>query len=94
MKVFLDDFAVYSRRTDHFEHLQLCLEKCRQGRLSLNPIKCAFGVTSRTLLGHIVSREGFVVDPDKVKAIIEAPPPTNTLRRYASSWVKFDGTVE
>ena len=24
-QVFLDDFAVYSRKTEHFEHLQLCL---------------------------------------------------------------------
>ena len=32
MQVFLDDFVVYSKRTDHFKHLQLCLEKCRQGR--------------------------------------------------------------
>ena len=77
MQVFLDDFAVYSNRTDHFTHLQLCLEKCRQGRLSLNPTKCAFGVTSGTLLGHIVSQEGIVVDPDKVKTVLEAPPPTN-----------------
>ena len=29
MQVFLDDFVVYNRRTDHFIHLQLCLEKCR-----------------------------------------------------------------
>ena len=77
MQVFLDDFAVYSRKADHFEHLRLCLEKCRKGRLSLNPAKCAFGVMSGTLLGHIVSQEGIAVDPDKVKAIIEATPPTN-----------------
>ena len=60
-----------------FEHLRLCLEKCREGRFSLNPGKCAFGVTSGTLLGHIVSQEGITVDPDKVKAILEAPAPTN-----------------
>ena len=28
-------------------------------------------------LGHIVSEEGFAVDPNKVKAILEAPTPTN-----------------
>ena len=43
----------------------------------MNPAKCAFGVTSGTLLGQIVSREGIAVNPDKVKAIMEAPPPTN-----------------
>ena len=77
MQVFLDDFAIYSRRTDHFEHLRLCLERCQQGRLSLNPVKCAFGVTSGTLLGHIVSWDGIAVDLDEVKAIMEVPPPTN-----------------
>ena len=77
MQVFLDDFVVYSRKTDHFDHLRLCLEWCRQGRLSLNPAKCAFGVTSGTLLGHIVSEEGIAVDPDKVTAILEAPTPIN-----------------
>ena len=72
MQVFLDDFVVYSWKTEHFEHLRLCLERCRQGRLSLNPAKSALGVTTGALLGHIVNQEGIVVDPDKVKAIMEA----------------------
>ena len=75
--MFLDDFVVYSRKAEHFEHLRLCLEKCRKGQLSLNPTKCAFGVTSGTLLGHIVSQEGIAVNLDKVRAILEAPVPTN-----------------
>ena len=49
MQVFLDDFAVYSSRVDHFKQLQLCLEKCGQGRLSLNPAKYAFRERSGTL---------------------------------------------
>ena len=77
MQVFLDDFAVYSRHGEHLDHLRLCLEKCREYRLSLNPAKCVFGVASGNLLGHVVSREGIAVDPDKVKAILEAPAPTN-----------------
>ena len=36
-----------------------------------------FGVTSGTLLGHIVSQEGIAVDLDKVKAILETLTPTN-----------------
>ena len=85
MQVFLDDFVVYSWKIDHF---RLCLEWCRQGRLSLNPTKCAFGVTSGTLLGHIVSEEGIAVDPDKVKAILEAPAPIN-----AKAFSRFLGQI-
>ena len=46
-------------------------------RLSLNPAKCVFGVTSGDLLSHIVSKDGIAVDPDKVRAIVEAPTPNN-----------------
>ena len=35
--------------------------------------KCIFGVTSRELLGHIVSQKGIEADPDNIKAIQEMP---------------------
>jgi hypothetical protein len=77
MQVCLDDFAVFGTRKANLQHVELCLEKCRKARLSLNPAKCAFAVTSGMLLGHIVSKEGIAMDPDKVKAILEAPAPHN-----------------
>ena len=80
MHVFLDDFVVYNKEADRLEHLRLCLDKCRSTRLSLKPTKCAFGVTSGTLLGHIVSQEGTAVDSDKVKARIEALTPKNAFK--------------
>ena len=83
MQVFLDDFAVYGTATDHLQQLQLCLERCRVSRLSLNPAKCDFGVTSGSLLGHIVSREGIAVDPNKVTAITQAKTLANA---KALSW--------
>ena len=88
MHVFLDDFVVYNWRTDHFEHLRLYLERCRQGRLSLNPTKCIFGVPNKALLGHTVSKDGIVVDPDKVKAILQGPAPTT-----AKSLSRFLGKI-
>ena len=45
--------------------------------MPLSTAKCAFDVTSGALLGHIVSREGIVVDQGKIKAIIEALTPKN-----------------
>ena len=68
MQVFLDNFAVYGHRLEHMTQLRLCLNRCRQAQLSLNPAECAFLVTSGNLLGHIVSQEGIAMDPDKVKA--------------------------
>ena len=66
MQVFLDDFAMYGRQIEHLSHLRLCLERCRQARLSLNPAKCAFHVSNGALLGHLVSHEGIAMNPDKV----------------------------
>ena len=67
MQIFLDEFTVYSTTDSHLIHLRLCLEKCRAPRLSLNPTKCAFRVTSGTLLGPIVSSKGIAMDPEKIK---------------------------
>uniref|UniRef100_A0A2N9J551 Integrase catalytic domain-containing protein n=1 Tax=Fagus sylvatica TaxID=28930 RepID=A0A2N9J551_FAGSY len=41
----------------------------------LNPNKCAFGVTSRKLLGFIVNGKGIEIDPTKVQAIRSMPAP-------------------
>ena len=58
MQVFLDDFAVYVTWNNHLHHLRLCIEGCPTARLSPNLVKCVFGVTNDTLLGHIVSKGG------------------------------------
>ena len=73
--VFLDKFAVYGQRLEDMTQLHLCLDRCRQARLSLNLAKCAFLVTICNLLGHIVSQEGITMDCDKVQAITKAPAP-------------------
>ncbi|PKI35361.1 hypothetical protein CRG98_044238, partial [Punica granatum] len=49
----------------------------------LNPTKCTFGSKSGKLLGFVVSERGIEVDPDKVKAIGELPPPS-TVREVRS----------
>ena len=74
--VYVDDMIVKSRdRADHLAALQRFFERIRRFRLMLNLKKCTFGVTSRKLLGHIVSERGIEVDPEKIKAILDMPSP-------------------
>ncbi|PKU62781.1 putative mitochondrial protein [Dendrobium catenatum] len=41
----------------------------------MNPLKCAFGVTSGKFLCFVVRHRGIEIDPTKIKAILEMPPP-------------------
>jgi hypothetical protein len=38
--------------------------------------KCQFGVLRVSYLGHIISEQGVAVDPAKIQAVIDWPPPT------------------
>jgi len=39
----------------------------------MNPLKCAFGVTSGKFLGFLVGHQGMEMDQAKVKAIQDMP---------------------
>ena len=84
MRVFLDDFNVFGEKAKHLAQLRLCLQRCRETRLSLNPTKCVFGVNSGVLLGHVISKEGISMDEKKVQAIndLEAPKNEKELERF------------
>nr|CAN63594.1 hypothetical protein VITISV_004160 [Vitis vinifera] len=74
VEVYVDDMIVKSQdMADHLATLQRFFERIRQLRLRLNPKKCTFGVTSRKLIGHIVSEQGIEVDAEKIKAILDMP---------------------
>ncbi|XP_070006270.1 uncharacterized protein [Nicotiana sylvestris] len=78
IEVYLDDIIIKSKRaTNHMEDLRKFFNRLRRYDLKLNPAKCAFGFPSRKLLGFIVNRRGIELDPSKVKAIQELPPPKN-----------------
>jgi hypothetical protein len=54
--------------------------RCRHYNIRLNPHKCIFGVESGRLLGFIVANDGIRVDPLKVKATMNLPPPHTILQ--------------
>jgi hypothetical protein len=81
---YLDDLTARSKkRTQHLDDLRIIFQWCRQYNIRLNPLKCVFCVTAGRLLSFIVSQSGITVDPLKVQAITEIPPPRN-LRQLQS----------
>ena len=68
---------------EHLVRLEAVLGKLRSAGLKLNTQKCSFFQTSIKYLGHVVSREGVSVDPEKVEAVREWPVPAtyHQLRR-------------
>ena len=71
------------KRIDHPDHLHLIFERCRYYEMRLNPHKCVFYVESGRLLGFIVSNRGIQVDPLKLEAIVNLPPP-HSIRQLQS----------
>ena len=77
----VDDMIVKSRdRADHWEALERFFQRIRCFRLRLNPKNFTFGVTSRKLLGYMISKRGIETDPHKIKAILDMSPPQTEIK--------------
>ena len=77
VEVYFDDWTVFGLLKKNVGALRLMLAKCRQHQISLNLKKCIFCVPFGILLGHIVSRQGLMVDPAKIAIIVNLPPPNS-----------------
>ena len=76
IEVYVDDMIVKSCDIpDHWAALECFFQRIKSFILRLNPKKRTFGVTSRKLLGYMISERGIEVDPDKIRAILDMPPP-------------------
>jgi len=74
----MDDVLVFGENSvQHWMRLQEVLKRIREAGMTLRKDKCQFGVPSVKFLGHVISAEGVRLDPDKVKAICDFPPPAN-----------------
>ena len=99
---YLDDLPTHSlHRDDHPTHLRAIFMRCRHYNIRLNSHKCVFCVQSGRLLGFIISKADIHVNPSKVEAIINLPPPStlrqlqslqgneNILRRFIPNYAKL-----
>jgi hypothetical protein len=70
--VFIDDILIYSEnREEHEEHLSLVLQVLREHHLYAKFNKCEFFQKEIHYLGHVLSKEGVAVDPDKIRSNME-----------------------
>jgi hypothetical protein len=81
VEVYLDDITIFSTTFDaHCQHVNIILDVLREANLMLNAEKCHFFLTSVTLLGHIISRDGIQPDDEKIIKVKDFPKP-NTVRQ-------------
>ncbi|KAA0039585.1 uncharacterized protein E5676_scaffold775G00410 [Cucumis melo var. makuwa] len=87
VECYVDDLVVKSkRRQDHLKDLKVVFNRLRKYQLRMNPLKCAFGVTSEKFLGFIVRHRGIEIDQSRIDVIQKMPRPKSLhdLRRKAS----------
>src|ERR1041385_5204894 len=82
--VYLDDILIYSKNEDeHAEHHRLILEKLQEHKLYAKYSKCDFWLPEVTYLGHVISKDGIAVTPERIQAILDWTPP-KTVKQFRS----------
>ncbi|KAG9449464.1 hypothetical protein H6P81_009429 [Aristolochia fimbriata] len=78
VECYVDDLVVKTNVwSDHLLDLRAVFERLRRFQLKMNPLKCAFDVTSGKFLGFIVHHRGIGIDQSKIDAIQKMPKPRN-----------------
>ncbi|GJP52888.1 hypothetical protein CLOM_g11971, partial [Closterium sp. NIES-68] len=102
MVVYLDDILIYLRdMQQHVQHLRRVFDILRRERFYVKLSKSEFALEKVQFLGHMVSAQGFHVDPKKIEAIRTWKIPENVkelqlflgfanyYNRFVSQYVKI-----
>ncbi|KAK3085333.1 hypothetical protein FSP39_001659 [Pinctada imbricata] len=80
----IDDVIIYGKtKSEHDHRLDLAMQRIKDSGIKLNSEKCEFRKDRIEYFGHIISKDGVLPNPERVRAIVEMPPPENVadLRR-------------
>ena len=66
-------YSKYDR--EHLRHLEKVFMKCRKFGISLNRKKSNFALEEGKLLGHIISKDGIKIDPERASSILKVGEP-------------------
>ena len=76
--VYVDDIIVFSPDLDaHLKDLQMFFDRLEKANLTLKLSKCSFAVNKVKYLGHLLTPEAVLPNPDKVVVIKNYPAPKN-----------------
>ena len=79
MEVYIADMLVKSIKAElHVDHLAESFQVLKDYKMKFNLTKCAFGVSIVKFLGFIVNSRGIEANPEKIKAMLDMQPPSNT----------------
>ncbi len=74
--VFIDDFGVYSDKASHLTKLELVFQHLDSSGMTLSLEKTTIGFLEGKMVGHIVSKDGVAINPEKFDRISKLPFPT------------------
>ena len=75
--IFGEGSTVEEATWDHDCKLRALMERCRERNIKLNEAKVKLRMTSVPFIGHQITSEGLKPDPNKIKAVVEMPSPTD-----------------
>ena len=76
--IYLDDIIVFSKNfPDHLKRLEMVLDRVSKAGLKLKPEKCQLFKPEVSFLGHLVSGNGILPNPDNIAKILSLPVPKN-----------------
>ena len=88
VEVIADDFLIlgYGDSQEeaihsHEQNLAAFLQRCTDRGLKLSAEKVKLRLREVPFIGHIATDKGLCVDPAKIRAIMDMPPPTQVLPR-------------
>ena len=77
VQAYMDDLIIASYTfKEHVGSLRTVFKRFLEAGVKLKLKKCRFGEAEVSFLGHVVSRDGIRVDPEKVRAMSEFPEPS------------------
>lgn len=90
--VFFDDCLCWSRTlSEHVEHVRQILHTMRANKLYAKLSKCHFARNTVLHLGHTLSKDGITLDPAKLTAVRQWPPPSGTPKQCRTQLLSFLG---